>query len=71
MNEPTTHSLDVQGMSCSHCVRAVREAAMTVPGVTEATVDLESARASVTGEGVDTLALIAAIEAEGYRARLA
>ena len=62
--------LEVQGMSCMHCVKAVTEALQTVPGV-EGTpeVRLEDATATVRGTP-DADALIAAVEAAGYQARV-
>lgn len=35
-------SLTVSGMSCEHCRTAVQKAASGIPGVAEATVDLNS-----------------------------
>lgn len=62
--------LHITGMTCQHCVRAVREALAAVPGVARvAEVDLGSGRASVEGDA-DPEALIAAIKAEGYTATL-
>jgi copper chaperone len=62
--------LQVTGMTCQHCVRAVREALGAVPGVTRVVeVDLGSGRATVEGDA-DPEALIAAIKEEGYTATL-
>ncbi len=62
--------LNVQGMTCDHCVNAVRGALEAVPGVISATVDLDAKKAEVSGEVSDKSALIAAIEEEGYEAVL-
>lgn len=62
-------NLVVEGMSCAHCVRAVREALLSVPGVSKAEVDLEAGRARVEGEPVDIDRLVQAVEDEGYRAK--
>ena len=60
--------LTIKGMSCQHCVKAVREALAAVPGVNRVTsVDLESGRASVEGE-VEPRVLIAAVKEAGYEA---
>lgn len=62
--------LKVEGMTCNHCVMAVKKALMKVPGVEKAEVSLERAEALVEGKA-DPEALIRAVEAEGYRAALA
>jgi len=62
--------LQITGMTCQHCVRAVRDALGAVPGVARVVeVDLGSGRASVEGDA-NPEALIAAIQAEGYTATL-
>ena len=63
--------LKVEGMTCQHCVKAVREALSSVPGVDRvAEVDLESGQALVDGEP-QADALVAALHEEGYEARVA
>ena len=60
--------LQITGMSCQHCVKAVTEALASVPGVTRVVaVDLDSGRARVDGD-VDVSALIAAVKEAGYGA---
>lgn len=61
--------LKVSGMTCTHCERAVQEALVAVPGVTDVKVDRSNGFVSVTGD-VDSQALIAAISEEGYQAEL-
>jgi len=61
--------LKVTGMTCGHCVAAVKKALEAVPGVTEAAVELAAGEAVVEGEA-DAEALLAAIREEGYEARL-
>ncbi|MGC8467242.1 MAG: CopZ family metallochaperone [Acidithiobacillus sp.] len=61
--------LNIRGMTCGHCVRAVREALEAVPGVTRAEVSLETSEATIQGD-VDPNALVAAVEAEGYSAEV-
>ena len=61
--------IDVEGMTCAHCVQAVSKALKAVPGVERAMVVLESGLAEVEGEP-DAQALVAAVEEEGYRAEL-
>ena len=59
--------LAVEGMTCASCVGRVEKALKAVPGVTEATVNLATERATV--RGVAAVAdLIAAIEKVGYEA---
>ena len=61
--------LKIDGMSCGHCVSAVRRALAAVPGVREVIeVNLERGVAQVEGE-VEPRRLIEAVEAEGYSAR--
>jgi copper chaperone len=62
--------LKVEGMTCMHCVGAVRKALSEVNGVDEVVdVSLESGRASVQGNA-STEALIAAVKAAGYSASI-
>ena len=63
--------LEIDGMSCGHCQTAVSQALEAVPGV-QAPVEvvLETGRARVAGEA-SIAALIAAVTAEGYGAKMA
>jgi copper chaperone len=61
--------LKVDGMSCGHCVRSVKEVLEAVPGVKSVSVTLEPGSARVEGEGVSAADLVAAVEEEGYRAQ--
>ena len=60
-------TLNITGMTCGHCQKAVTEALESVEGVTKADVNLESGIAKVEGSS-DTSALISAVEEEGYSA---
>lgn len=63
--------LNITGMSCEHCVKAVNQALSEVSGVDKVVeVSLERGEARVEGQA-DVKALIAAIEEEGYEARVA
>jgi len=63
--------LKVEGMTCQHCVKAVREALSSVPGVEKvADVDLDSGEALVDGQP-QAEALLAALHEEGYEGRVA
>ena len=57
----------VKGMTCGHCVAAVREEISAVPGVTEVDVDLDSGRVAVrSAEPVEPNAVAAAVTEAGY-----
>ncbi len=63
----TTIELAVQGMTCASCIGRVERALQAVPGVSEATANLATERATVRGvASVD--ALLAAIDKVGYEA---
>ena len=60
-------TLKVDGMTCMHCVAAVKKALEQVPGVESAKVSLDKARAVVTGDA-NVQAMVAAVKEEGYSA---
>lgn len=63
--------LIVTGMTCGHCEKAVEKALAEVPGV-ERVLKVSRTEQEVVLEGdADPRALIAAIEEEGYRAKVA
>lgn len=57
--------ISVVGMSCEHCVGAVKKALEQLPGVDTADVTLEPAQAIVSGN-VDAGEMVVAIEEAGY-----
>jgi len=61
-------TLAVRGMTCGHCVAAVKKSLAAVPGVGEVEVTLEPPRASVTYDPAATTveALTRATEEDGY-----
>jgi copper chaperone CopZ len=61
----TIHELQVQGMRCGHCVRAVQDALTEVPGVRKAEVSIGHARVE-TEDDVSRQALVAALAEEDY-----
>ena len=65
-----TRELQIQGMTCAACVRRVERALTSVPGVSEATVNLVTERALVRVDSgrADGAALLRAISAAGYEA---
>ena len=62
-------SLPIEGMTCASCVGRVERALKAVPGVTGASVNLATERATVEGSA-EAEALIAAVERTGYEAKL-
>ncbi len=64
-----TTELSIQGMTCASCVGRIEKALQAVPGVTVATVNLQTETAHIDHEGLPVQQLIAAIEAAGYEAR--
>ncbi len=61
---------NVEGMTCDHCQKAVKDALEGIPGVDSAEVDLQEGTALVHGSA-DVQVLIGAVEDEGYTATLA
>jgi copper chaperone len=65
MSTPTTHELQVKGMTCQHCVKAVTKAIQAQDAQAEVAVDLGShtvqVRTTLTLEATAT-----AISDEGY-----
>ena len=77
MNEPlvaertdtAVAELEVHGMTCASCAMRVEKALAKVPGVTRASVNLATEKATVeASSGVAPAALVAAIEKAGYEA---
>ena len=63
-------TLKVSGMSCMHCVGAVKKALEAVDGVDSAEVDLEQASAVIVGSATAET-LVAAVTDAGYQAESA
>lgn len=63
-----TIQLNIEGMTCDHCVHSVTTALKDVPGVREAKVSLADKSAVIEGDGVDVQKAIAAVSEEGYTA---
>lgn len=65
MSEATTHQLQVKGMSCQHCVKAVTKAIQALDSA--ATVSVELPQGSVTVQTtLSREATAKAISDEGY-----
>ena len=60
--------LQIEGMTCAHCQRAVENALREVAGVTAVEVSLADKQATVQGTA-DSSLLIAAVVAGGYEAQ--
>jgi copper ion binding protein len=58
----------VEGMTCDHCVQAVRTEVGAVPGISDVDVDLDSKLVRVTGDEIDDAAVFAAVDEAGYEA---
>ena len=68
--EKIVKTLNVEGMSCIHCVKKVETALKDVKGVKSVNVSLENKTAEVTlKEDVDTEVLKKAIEDAGYEVK--
>jgi copper chaperone len=66
-----TTRLEIDGMTCNHCVAAVRKALAEVEGVEEVVeVTLEPGSATVRGRAAPA-ALIGAVSEAGYQASVA
>ena len=63
--------LNVEGMSCSHCVNAVTKAVTALEGISGVNVDLEGKTATVDydPDQVSLDSIKEAIEEEGYEIR--
>lgn len=65
--EKIVKTLNIEGMSCMHCVKKVETALKEVKGVKSVNVNLENKTAEVTlKEDVDDSVLKKAVEDAGY-----
>lgn len=64
----TTSTYTVTGMTCEHCVGAVRTELGGLPGVTDVAVDLASGQVTVTSESpVTTEDVRARVDEAGFQ----
>lgn len=63
---PETLMMRIDGMSCAHCVRAVRDALAEVPGATVERVDVGGARVAYDPSRTSLAALAEAVRDAGY-----
>ena len=59
-------TLLVDGMTCGHCEKAVKNALGEIDGVKNVSVNLDTKEVEVEGENLDNLVLKVAIEEAGY-----
>jgi copper chaperone CopZ len=64
----STLELEIQGMSCGHCVAAVSEALSGLDGVSVENVQIGSAQVQYKPEVVSADEIVLAIEDAGYSA---
>jgi Cu+-exporting ATPase len=72
MPEATAATFELENLSCAACVGRAERTLRAVSGITDATVNLASGRAQVTGKApLDVIAITEALSAAGYPARAA
>jgi copper chaperone len=61
-------TINIEGMSCEHCVKAVTDAVSGLPSVTDVAVDLTAGAASLTYDPAEVSieAVKEAIEDQGF-----
>lgn len=66
-----TEVLNVEGMSCMHCVNAVKTSVGALPGISKVEVDLPAKKVAVTydGDQVKLDKIKDAIEDAGYEVK--
>ncbi len=78
--QPTTNTsasasqqvnLSIGGMSCGHCVAAVRDALEQLPGVAVQQVAIGTASVALDPTSVSAATVVSAIQEAGYDARVA
>ncbi len=62
----TTLSMQISGMTCGHCVQAVRDALTAVPGVEVQDVVIGAATVAFDENSTDPSAVTQAVLNEGY-----
>lgn len=68
MSDKQTVDLDIKGMSCGHCVKAVQSALAGVPGVAVKEVRIGHATVEVDDRATKPEALVEAVDDAGYEA---
>lgn len=62
-------TLPIEGMSCGHCIAAVKDVLGEIPGVEVLNVEIGSAQVRYAADVVSRAQLVQAVEAEGYTVR--
>ena len=63
----TTTTVNVNGMTCGHCVSSVTNEISKIPGVTDVDVDLDVGSVEITSdEPIEAADVAAAVEEAGY-----
>lgn len=62
-------TLQIDGMSCGHCVRSVKQALEATPGVAVKHVDVGTATVEYDGRPESLDAIVKAVDEAGYAAR--
>lgn len=70
MSESRQRQYTVTGMTCDHCVAAVREGVGKLAGVASVDVELTGGRLAVSGAGFTDKAVAAAVAEAGYAVAL-
>ncbi len=68
MDDVKTMTLAVEGMSCNHCVSAIKDKLSAMPGVHNVDISLEKGEVVVTAAEVSPQFLVREIDALGYTA---
>lgn len=62
-----TTTITVEGMTCEHCVNAVKGEISQLPGVSDLSIELDSGLVTIKSESdLDSAALAAAVDEAGY-----
>ena len=62
-------TLQIEGMSCGHCVKAVDQALRQLPGVEVEQVEIGTARIAYDPDQTSRQQLVDAVEDEGFAVR--
>ncbi len=64
----TPFTLHIDGMSCGHCLNAVKKALTALPGITNLSVEIGRADLNYDPAAIDQTRIAAAVTAAGYKA---
>ena len=65
-NNEEAEIVDIEGMSCEHCAKAVRESIEKIDGVKSVSVDVKEGKAYIEGENIDMQAVKDVVVKAGY-----